>query len=144
MTVDIDWVNEDFAFDHVGIAVNSIEEGLPFYQALGLKNIQYETVESEKVRVAMLTLANSAKIELLESSDSSGPIARYIEKRGTGIHHICLRVKDIDSTLENLKSKGIRLLNEIPKKGAHNCLVAFVHPKSAGGVLVELSEPQEG
>ncbi len=131
-----------FSFDHVGIAVSSIEESLVFYKAMGLKNIHFEEVPSEKVKVAMLELENSSKLELLEPIDNSGPIQKFLDKKGPGIHHICLRVGDIHSVIENLKSANIKLINDEPKKGAHNMLVAFVHPKSTGGVLLEISQPQ--
>ncbi|MCB0392674.1 MAG: methylmalonyl-CoA epimerase [Bdellovibrionales bacterium] len=128
--------------DHIGIAVNSLEEAKVFYEALGWKSMPSEVVESEKVKVGFLNLENNCALELLESTSNDGPIAKFIEKRGTGIHHICLRVKNIQETLKQLKEKNIQLLNSEPKLGAHNCLVAFIHPKSTGGVLIELSQPQ--
>ncbi len=131
----------EFEFDHVGIAVSSIEEGAKFYLALGFQVQHIEEVESEKVKVAMLEMANQSKIELLEPTDPRSPIAKFIAKRGFGIHHICIRVKNIEQKLEVLKKSGYQLINESPKMGAHNCKIAFVHPKATGGVLLELSEP---
>lgn len=132
----------DFSFDHVGIAVNSIEEGRKFYEAMGLKVTHIEDVASEQVKVAMLELNNDSRIELLESLSPEGPVAKFIAKKGAGIHHICIRVTDIGQRLEELKAAGFQLINETPKAGAHNCKIAFVHPKSTGGVLLELSEPE--
>lgn len=132
----------EFEFDHVGIAVNSLAEGFKFYKALGFTEMHEELVESEKVRTGFLKLGNSASLELLEPTSPESPIRKFIDKRGMGIHHICLRVKDIGSALERLKAANMRLINEAPKRGAHNCLVAFIHPASTGGVLIELSEPQ--
>ncbi len=129
-----------FNFDHVGIAVKSIEESIGFYQAMGIEDIVYETVESEGVRVAMLNLQNSSKLELLEPTNEASPIQKFLDKRGPGIHHICLRVDDIVQVMDNLKRANVRLINDEPKKGAHNMMVAFVHPKSTGGVLLEVSQ----
>ena len=109
---------------------------------MGLDNITFENVESESVKVAMLHLANSSKIELLEPLNNEGPIEKFLQKRGPGIHHICLRVDDIHKVIDNLKKANVRLINDQPKQGAHNMLVAFVHPKATGGVLLELSQPQ--
>ena len=131
----------EFEFDHVGIAVKSIEEGAKFYEAMGLKGSPIEVVEREKVRVQMFELGNNARIELLESTSPDGPIAKFIDKRGVGLQQMCLRVKDVRAALAKLKASGYKLINEEPFKGAHNCLVAFVHPSSTGGVLLELSQP---
>jgi len=131
----------DFSFDHVGIAVSSIEESLVFYKAMGLRNIHFEEVKSEGVKVAMLELDNNSRLELLEPLAGDGPIQKFLDKRGSGIHHICLRVDDIVQVIDNLKQANVRLINEEPKKGAHNMMVAFVHPKSTGGVLLEISQP---
>ncbi len=132
----------EFEFDHVGIAVNNLAEGFKFYKALGFKEMREELVESEKVKTGFLKLGNSASLELLEPTSPESPIRKFIDKRGMGIHHICLRVKDIGSALDRLKAANVRLINEVPKRGAHNCMVAFIHPASTGGVLIELSEPQ--
>jgi methylmalonyl-CoA/ethylmalonyl-CoA epimerase len=129
--------------DHIGIAVNNLDGGGDFYRALGLVLGHREVVESEMVKVDMYELQNSCRIELLESSSPEGPIGKFISKRGPGIHHICLRVENIRSIIKQLKTHGVKLINEEPKPGAHNCLVAFIHPSSTGGVLIELSERLE-
>ena len=124
--------------DHIGIATRGIEDALAFYRdALGLDVAETEEVASQKVRVAMLPIGES-RIELLEATTEDSPIARFLEKRGPGIHHIAVRVDDIRVALANLKQKGARLIDEEPRKGAGGCLVAFVHPSSTGGVLLEL------
>ena len=126
--------------DHVGIAVSSIEEARRFYESLGLSVEAEEIVESEGVRVAMIPCGES-RIELLEATREDSPIARFIERRGPGLHHICLRTSDIRQADTVLRDAGARLLRDQPTRGAGGCWVQFVHPKSAGGVLVELSEP---
>lgn len=132
-----------FELDHIGIAVETLQQGKAFYEALGLSPMHVETVEKEKVKVGMFDLGNDARIELLEPLNNDSTIKKYLEKRGPGIHHICLRVKGIRDILKTLKSGGVQLINEEPHMGAHNCLVAFIHPKSTGGVLIELSEKQD-
>ncbi len=129
-----------FSLDHIGVAVQSLEEGFKFYKSLGYNEMEIEEVPTEKVRVGFLPMANGSNIELLEATSQDSPIAKYLAKRGPGIHHICLRVKNIKDVMSRLKSNGVQLIDDEPKKGAHNCLVAFIHPKSAGGVLIELSE----
>ena len=126
--------------DHIGIAVESLDSGLAIYRALGLEAEAYEEVEDQRVRVAFLPVGDS-RIELLEPTDESSPIARHLEQRGSGIHHICLRVADIRAAMRQLTVEGYRVLSDEPQPGAHGCLVCFVHPKSAGGVLIELSQP---
>lgn len=128
--------------DHIGIAVPSLAGGLGFYEALGLSCSGRETVASQQVEVAFVEVGES-RIELLEPTGPDSPIARFLEKRGQGIHHICFRVDDIERRLAGLKAAGVRLINEEPVPGADGCRVAFVHPASAGGVLVELSQPGE-
>lgn len=124
--------------DHLGIATKGIEEALKFWEdALGLENVHTETVEEQKVRVAMLPIGES-RIELLEPTADDSPISKFLEKRGGGIHHIAIEVPDIRAALEKLKSEGARLIDEEPKVGAEGCLVAFVHPVASGGVLLEL------
>lgn len=125
---------------HIGIAVHSLEEALSFYQKeLGLPLEGIETVESEGVRVAFLSLGET-RIELLESITSTGPIAKFIEKRGAGIHHLAFDVDDIKERLKRLKEHGIQLIHEQPKEGAHGAQIAFLHPKSTGGALLELCQ----
>jgi methylmalonyl-CoA/ethylmalonyl-CoA epimerase len=124
--------------DHLGIATKGIDEALKFWSdALGLENIHTEVVEDQKVRVAMLPIGES-RIELLEPTSEDSPISKFLEKRGGGIHHIAVEVENIESALNELKSKGVRLIDEAPRVGAEGCLVAFVHPSSTGGVLLEL------
>ncbi len=124
--------------DHIGIAVRSIEQA-KIYEALGLTVDHVEDVTTQGVRTAFLS-AGEANIELLEPLSADSPVAKYIEKRGEGIHHICFRVDDIEQQLERLKSEGYRLINEAPVPGAHGCRVAFLHPAAGKGVLIELSE----
>jgi len=127
---------------HLGIATKSIDEALRFWQdALGLENVHTETVEDQKVRVAMLPIGDT-RIELLEATADDSPIAKFVEKRGGGIHHIAVEVENIEETLAKLKREGARLIDETPRKGAEDCLIAFVHPSSANGVLLELIEKQ--
>lgn len=134
----------EFELDHIGIAVESLGKGFEFFQALGFDSIETEEVKSEKVKTGFLKLGNRSNLELLEATSDDSTIKKFLEKRGPGIHHICLRVKGIDACLAQLKAKGVRLINETPKMGAHNCRVAFIHPASTGGVLIELSEKAEG
>jgi LAO/AO transport system kinase len=122
--------------DHLGIAVKSLEEALAFYHSLGLEVAHRETIAQEKVNVAMLPTADS-RIELLEPSTPDSTVARFLEKRGPGLHHVALRVPDLNAAVERLRAAGARLLNE-PRPGAGGHLYVFVHPASAGGVLLEL------
>ena len=126
--------------DHVGIAVESIAEARGFYEALGLEVEAIEEVESEGVRVALIPCGES-RIELLEPTRADSPIARFLERRGAGMHHLCLRTTDVRGDGEILAQAGVRVLRPEPTRGAGGCWVQFVHPKSAGGVLIELSEP---
>ena len=129
--------------NHLGIATRGIEEALKFWEnALGLENVHTETVEDQKVRVAMLPIGET-RIELLEPTSEDSPISKFLEKRGGGIHHIAVEVEDIEAALLKLKREGARLIDEQPRIGAENCLVAFVHPSSASGVLLELVQQQE-
>lgn len=124
--------------NHLGIATKSIDEALKFWSdALGLENVHTETVEDQKVRVAMLPIGES-RVELLEPISDDSPISKFLEKRGPGIHHIAVEVDDIEAALVRLKAQGMRLIDEHPRLGAEGCLVAFVHPSSANGVLLEL------
>ena len=124
--------------DHIGIATNGIEEAAAAYRdALGIQITETEEVSGQKVRVAMLPIGES-RIELLEATSADSPISKFLAKRGPGIHHIALRVEDIRARLADLKSKGARLIDEEPRAGAGGCLVAFIHPSSTGGVLLEL------
>lgn len=124
--------------DHIGIAVRSLESA-KIYELLGLSVQHTEVVETQKVKTAFLSVGDS-NLELLEPTSPDSPIAKFIEKRGEGIHHICLRVDNIEEHLERLKAEGYRLVNESPVPGAHGCRVAFLHPSAGNGVLIELSE----
>jgi len=124
--------------DHIGIAVRSLASA-KIYEDLGLTIEHVETVETQRVKTAFLSVGDS-NLELLEPTSPDSPIAKFIEKRGEGIHHICLRVDDIEAHLERLKAAGYRLINEAPVPGAHDCRVAFLHPSAGNGVLIELSE----
>lgn len=129
--------------DHLGIATKGINEALKFWEdALGLENVHTEVVEDQKVRIAMLPLGES-RIELLEPTSEDSPISKFLEKRGGGIHHIAVEVADINASLASLKEKGVRLIDEEPRIGAGGCLVAFLHPSAANGVLLELVQPMK-
>jgi methylmalonyl-CoA/ethylmalonyl-CoA epimerase len=124
--------------DHIGVATESIDQAATFYrEALGLEVGETETVPDQRVRVAMLPVGES-RIELLEAISADSPISKFLNKRGPGIHHIALRVSDIRAALAQLKDNGARLIDEEPRTGAGGCLVAFVHPSSSGGLLLEL------
>ena len=126
--------------DHVGIAVADLAEALAFYRdALGLEVDAPEAVASQRVRAHFIP-AGEAALELLEATAADSPIAKYVATRGPGLHHITLRVDDIGATLAQLKDRGVRLIDEAPRPGAHGSLVAFIHPSSAHGVLVELKQ----
>ncbi|WP_240377618.1 methylmalonyl-CoA epimerase [Bacillus piscicola] len=126
--------------DHIGIAVKSIEEHLPFYEeVLGLTLLKVEEVESQKVKVAFIEIGSS-KLELLEPLADTSPIASFIEKKGEGIHHIALGVSDINQRLEEIRQDGIQTLSEEAYKGAGGADVAFLHPRSTGRVLYEFCE----
>ena len=128
--------------DHIGIAVRNLDDVLPYYtETLGCPLLKIEEVESECVRVAFIDAGN-IKLELLEPMDDSSAIHKFLEKKGEGIHHIAFGVENIEQRMEELKEKGVRLLNEQPKNGAGGALVAFMHPKSSNGVLYELCQKQ--
>lgn len=129
--------------NHIGIAVKKIEDILPVFQdMLGLKCLNIEEVADQKVKVACLSIGES-NIELLESTSPEGNIARFIEKRGEGIHHLALEVDDLRGELKKLKEKGIQLIDQEPRYGAGGSRIAFLHPKSTGGVLIELCEHKD-
>ena len=126
--------------DHLGVAVNSIENGKNFWsEILGLSFEGTETVEEQKVTTAFLPVGES-EVELLESTAPDGPIAKYLAKKGEGIQHVAFRVDDLEAALAELKEKGIRLIDQKPRNGAGGARIAFLHPKATGGVLVELCE----
>ena len=129
---------------HLGVAVNSIDEALNFWRdALGLELQEIEVVADQGVRVAMLPLGES-RVELLEATGAETPVGKFVAKRGPGIHHLCVEVADIRAKLARLKARGVRLIDEEPRTGAGGALVAFVHPASTGGVLIELTERGTG
>ena len=129
-----------YKLDHIGIAVKSIDEGLKYYRdVLGMEYLGEEEVTEQKVRVAFLKLGES-RIELLEPTSSDSPVAKFLEKRGPGIHHIAIQVDDIEAALSGHRKAGARLIDEMPRVGAHDMLIAFIHPKSTGGVLIELCQ----
>jgi methylmalonyl-CoA/ethylmalonyl-CoA epimerase len=126
--------------DHIGIAVERIENWIGFYRdILGLEYNGSEEVAAQKVRVAFLTIGES-RIELLEPTSPDSPIAGFLEKRGGGLHHIALKVDDIEEALARHKEAGAQLIDETPRTGAHGTRIAFIHPKASGGVLLELCE----
>lgn len=126
--------------EHLGIAVKNIEAANATYEKLlGIKPYKSEGVESEGVTTSFFMLGES-KVELLEATKSDSPIAKFIEKKGEGLHHVAFEVDDIVAEMKRLKEDGFQLLNEVPKKGADNKLICFVHPKSCNGVLVELCQ----
>ncbi len=126
--------------DHLGVAVKSIEQALEFYQnTLGVEPTGVEEVPSQKVKVAFLPVGES-NIELLEATSEDSAIAKHIEKRGEGIAHLAFKVDNIEVALSTLKEKGVRLINETPQPGAHGAKIAFIHPKSTNGILIELCE----
>jgi len=126
--------------DHIGIAVKGIEQAGKFYtDILGLEIEDIEHVADQKVNVAFVPVADS-EVELLASTDSDGPVAKYLDSRGEGVQHIAFRVEDIEEALKELKEKGVRLIDQAPRKGAGGAKIAFIHPKETNGVLVELCE----
>ena len=128
--------------DHIGIAVKDIEQAKKFYtEFLWMKALGEEVVEEQKVKVCFIPCGDS-EIELLESTSPDGPIAKHIEKKGEGIQHIALRVDNIEAAIADLMAKGVRMIDEKPRYGAGGAKIAFVHPKSTGGILLEISERQ--
>jgi methylmalonyl-CoA/ethylmalonyl-CoA epimerase len=125
--------------DHIGIAVKSIDEARPFYEALGLAVAKIEEVPHEGVRVAVIPCGN-VRIELLEPLGEETAVGRYLAKRGPGLHHVCLATGDVAGDSQRLRQAGLELLRDEPTPGAEGCLVQFVHPRSGGGVLYELSQ----
>lgn len=126
--------------DHIGIAVKDLEEALNFWEkAMGIKCHGVEEVLDQKVKTAFLPV-HDTEIELLEPTSEDSTIAKFIEKKGQGLHHIAVRVDNIDEALKELKAKGVRLIDEVARPGAGGCRIAFVHPKASGGVLLEISE----
>jgi len=135
---------KEIAIQHLGVAVESIDDALAFWRdALGLELKEVEVVEDQGVRVAMLPIGES-RIELLEATAPETPVGKFLSKRGPGIHHLCVEVDDINAKLDELRAHGARLIDERPRIGAGGALVAFVHPSSTGGVLIELTQKGSG
>lgn len=129
--------------EHIGIAVSNLEESIKFYEdVLGLKCYAIEEVKDQKVKTAFF-MVGQTKIELLESTNPEGPIGKFIEKRGEGVHHIAFAVEGLENALSHMAAKGVRLIDQQPRKGAEGLHIAFLHPKSTGGVLTELCEDKE-
>lgn len=126
--------------EHIGIAVKSLDESIPYYEeVLGLKCYAIEEVAEQKVKTAFF-MVGQTKIELLESTDPEGPIGKFIEKKGEGMHHMAFAVEGLENALEETEKKGVRLIDKTPRKGAEGLDIAFLHPKSTHGVLTELCE----
>ncbi|QEG33805.1 methylmalonyl-CoA epimerase [Bythopirellula goksoeyrii] len=129
------------ALNHIGIAVKSIEEQRPFYeQTLGAKFEGYEEVASQKVRVAFFRI-DDIRLELLEPTDPGSAVAKFLESRGEGLHHVAFTVENIQDRIAELQQEGLRMIDETPRQGAHKMQIAFIHPKSTHGVLTELCQP---
>jgi methylmalonyl-CoA/ethylmalonyl-CoA epimerase len=129
------------SLNHIGIAVRSIDDQRPFYeQSLGAKFEGFEEVADQKVRVGFFRVEN-VRLELLEPTDPESPVAKFLEKRGEGLHHLAFTVDDIQARIAELKASGLRMIDETPRAGAHHMQIAFMHPKSTFGVLTELCEP---
>lgn len=126
--------------EHIGIAVNSLEQSIPYYENIfGLKCYAIEEVKDQKVKTAFFKIGMT-KIELLESTDPEGPIGKFLEKKGEGIHHLAFAVNNLESALKETEEKGVKLIDSVPRKGAEGLNIAFLHPKSTFGVLTELCE----
>lgn len=129
------------ALNHIGIAVQAIDDQKPYYEnTLGLEFEGYEDVPSQKVRVGFFRLGD-VRIELLEPTEPDSPVGKFIEKRGEGLHHVAYTVDDIQARIDEIKTAGLRMIDEQPRPGAHHMQIAFLHPKSSHGVLTELCEP---
>jgi len=127
--------------EHIGIAVKNLEDSIIFYEKiLGLKCYKIEEVHEQKVRTAFFAIGQT-KIELLEPTDPEGPVGKFIEKRGEGIHHIAFAVENLAEQLRHSEKEGVKLIDNLPRKGADGLDIAFLHPKSTGGVLIEMCEP---
>lgn len=133
--------NKDCILDHVAIAVSNLARGQKVYEDLGLRfEGAQEVIESQKVTTAFASIGEGAHLELICPLNGEGPVQKFIEKNGEGIHHLCFKVPDVEKKCEELRSLGYQLINERPIKGANHCLVNFIHPKSTGGVLIEISQ----
>ncbi|MAT72427.1 MAG: methylmalonyl-CoA epimerase [Planctomycetaceae bacterium] len=128
------------SINHIGIAVNSIDEQKPFYEEIGAVFENYEDVPQQKVRVGFFKVGD-VRIELLEPTDPTSTVAAFLEKRGQGLHHVAYTVDDLPARIAELKEAGVRMIDETPRTGAHHMQIAFLHPKSSGGVLTEMCQP---
>ena len=128
--------------NHIGIAVRNLDQTKQVFGALGLEVEGEEVIEEQKVKVAFIPIGES-RIELLEATSPDSTVAKFIDKRGEGVHHIALEVENLEDLLGELKSKGIKLVDERPRMGAHNTMIAFLHPKSTGGILLELCQERD-
>jgi len=138
--VDLSFLS-DCCLDHVAVAVKDLESSIKFYELLGLKFYkEREQITSEKVLVAFAAIDKTARLELLQSTDNDGPIAKFIAKKGEGLHHLCFLVKNVADKQTQLQSLGIQFIYDKVREGANNRLINFIHPKSTGGVLIELSQ----
>jgi methylmalonyl-CoA epimerase len=136
-------LSKQIKIDHLGIAVSSIDEAMNFWRdGLGLELKEIEVVEEQGVRVAILPVGES-RIELLEATGEETPVGKFLAKRGAGIHHLSLEVSDLKAMLEELKKRGVRLIDQEPRVGAGGSLIAFIHPSSTGGVLIELAQKEK-
>jgi len=133
----------DVYLDHIAVATKDLEKSVSIFTKLGLNfSSEREVVEDQKVKTAFAKIDGRANLELLEPLNNDGPIQKYIEKKGEGIHHLCFSVKDVKASTEKLKAEGFIFIYEEPRIGAHQCLVNFIHPKSTGGILIEVSQKQ--
>lgn len=129
--------------DHIGIAVKDLASALAFYsQGIGLKVTHQEVLPEEETKVTMVPVGD-IRLEFLEATSETGPVGKFLANRGEGVHHVCFEVDDLRATLKELERAGFQLINTTPRPGAHGTLVAFVHPKSASGVLIELNQPAQ-
>ncbi len=129
--------------EHIGIAVKSLEESIPYYeQVLGLSCYAIEEVADQKVKTAFFRIGQT-KLELLESTDPEGPIGKFIEKKGEGVHHIAFAVRELEQALQETAAKGVQLIDQTPRKGAEGLHIAFLHPKSTRGILTEFCEDKQ-
>lgn len=126
--------------DHIGVAVRDVQNTVKLYRILGIEPRGSELVEDQGIEVTMIQVSDSTRIELLKPVRDDSPVAKFIEKRGEGLHHIAMAVKDIYSALESCRRNGFQLIDEKPRIGAGGCLIAFLHPKSTGGILMELTQ----
>lgn len=131
----------DVYLDHIAVATKDLERSVSVFTKLGLKfSEEREVVEDQKVKTAFAKVDGRANLELLEPLNEQGPIQKYLEKKGEGIHHLCFAVKDVNASMEKLKKEGFIFIYDEPRVGAHECLVNFIHPKSTGGILIEVSQ----